>query len=91
MWCDRQRDAADRVRARKEREEEEWEAQVAQFGEEEARRRLRKERELKKQIDQLTTSDAEEMEVEDQVANPMLDISAVLRADKKLEVHFSWN
>ena len=85
MWCDRQRDAADRVRARKEREEEELKAEVAQFGEEEARRRLRKERELKKQIDQLTTSDAEEMEVEDQVANPMLDISAVLRADKKLE------
>ena len=84
---DRQREAANRARAREEREQEEWEAEVAQFGEEEASRRRREEREWRKRQadEELPTSEIEAMELEDQILNPMLTISAALRVNKVLQ------
>ena len=77
--------AADQVRAQQQREEEEWKAQVAQFGEEEARRRLREERETRVQMNEPSTSDVEELTLKDKINNPTLNISACLRVNKKLE------
>jgi len=78
-------DAADRVRAQRSQEERARSAEVAQFGEEETLRRRREEREARNIADELPTSDIEAMELEDQIADPTLKISACLRVDKRLE------
>ena len=82
---DRQAEASDRAQARIAKEQEEWAAEVAQFGEEEASRRRREEREWrKKQGEDLPTSEIDQMALEDQCANPMITITAALRVNKKL-------
>ncbi|KAL9132381.1 MAG: hypothetical protein Q9175_006446 [Cornicularia normoerica] len=70
----RRTEAADRVRAQKQREQEAWEAEVAEFGEEEAKRRRREEKESRLIMNELPTSEVEEMELEDKISNPMLEI-----------------
>lgn len=81
----RRDDAEARVAARKQRKQDEWNAEVAEYGEEEARARRDLEREAAKAADDLMTSEIAEMDLEDQVANPMLTINASLRVDKKPE------
>ncbi len=61
----RRRDVADRVRAHKERKAREWSAEVAQFGEEEARLRRDQEREAMKEQDELPTSELEELDMQE--------------------------
>ena len=79
-----QAEAAARVKAQKKAKKDKWAAEVAQFGQMEAERRQRIEREVRKQADELLTSDIEAMELDEQLTNPNLKISAVLRIDKKL-------
>lgn len=73
----REIDTAVRGRARVERERQEWDAEVAQYGEEEASRRRREEREWRRIQDDLPTSEIDAMEAEDKIDNSMLNISAV--------------
>ena len=81
----RKGDTADRVHARLEREQAEWQAEIAEFGEPEARRRRREERETMADFGTLPTSDLEYMEMEEERANPKLHIHSTLRVDKKFE------
>ena len=80
----RQAEASDRAQARIAKEQEEWDAEVAQFGEEEASRRRREEREWRKKQADLPTSEIDQMALEDQCANPIITITAALRVNKKL-------
>ncbi|KAF6238426.1 hypothetical protein HO173_003393 [Letharia columbiana] len=64
--------------ARKQRKQDEWNAEIAEHGEEEARARRDLEREAAKAADDLMTSEIAEMDLEDQLANPMLTINAFL-------------
>ena len=77
-------DAARRIDAQQKAKDDAWEAEVAQFGPEEAARRRRLEREARKDADRLLTSDIEEMKLEEQIANPTLKVSVAVRIDKKL-------
>ncbi len=74
----RRDDAEARVAARKQRKQDEWNAEIAEHGEEEARARRDLEREAAKAADDLMTSEIAEMDLEDQLANPMLTINAFL-------------
>ena len=77
-------DAAARINAQKQAKKDAWNAEVAQFGEEKARRRLRLERKIRKEQEELLTSDINAMELEESLINPLLKIPATLRIDKKL-------
>ena len=85
MLYKRRDDAEARVAARKQRKQDEWYAEIAEYGEEEVRARRDLEREAAKAADDLMTSEITEMDLEDQLANPMLTINASLRVDKKPE------
>lgn len=77
------RQALERWRAKKARDDAEWAAEVAQFGEEGARRRRLEELVVERVNDQLPTSDLEELELEDKCENRMLTIKVTFRVDKK--------
>ena len=77
--------ASNQARARIEREREEWNAEVAQFGETEATRRRREETEARRFQEIATTSEVEEIDHKDKITNPNLDITASLRVEKRLE------
>lgn len=81
----RKGETADRVRARLAKEEAEWQAEIAEFGEPEARRRRQEERETMAEYGNLPTSDLEYMEMEEERSNPKLHIHSTLRVDKKFE------
>ncbi len=85
----READTRKRVEERKRREADKWDAEVAQFGEEEAIRRRDLEKYAARLADEFPTSDIEEMDIADERANPLLYINAVLRVDKKPQwAHF---
>ena len=82
---DRARETRQRIEAQKAKEQEEWEAEVAQFGELEAKRRRQEELEMRRQQEDLPTSDLEQLELDEKVANPVFTVSASLRVNKRLE------
>lgn len=78
-----------RVEERKRLGADKWDAEVAQFGEQEAIRRQDLEKYAARLEDELPTSDIEEMDIADERANPLLYIDAVLRVDRKPQwAHF---
>ena len=82
---DRAREARERIEAQKAKKQEEWEAEVAQFREIEAKRRRQEELEIRRQEDDLPTSDIEQLELEEKTADPVLIVSAFLRISKRME------
>lgn len=80
---DRSAAAAARARGKKERADKEWEAEIAQFGEEEARRRRIEQIQVNRELEKLTTSDIDWDEEEERLSNPKLTINALLRVDGK--------
>ena len=84
-YLQRQAAAAQRARDRKQREEDEWEAEKTQYGEAEALRHRRVELEARRVSEMASTSEIDEMEYEDRIADPELDITASLRVNKRLE------
>lgn len=74
--------AADRARTKRERQKEEWKAEIAQFGEEARRRRL-EEIQVNKDLEKLTTSEVEYEDGEDIKSDPTLTILALLRVNGK--------
>lgn len=84
QYQERQAAANERARQRRQKYNEEWEAEIAQFGLEEARKRRLEEIQVNKEMDKLTTSDAEMDEIEERVSNPELTIQGLLRVNSKL-------
>ncbi len=78
-------DAAQRLRDKKAREEALWQAEITEHGEQEAIHRRRLDRQTRKEADELPTSELEAMDLEDQIGDPMLSISACLRVNRRLE------
>ena len=81
----RESGAIQRVREKRARGVEAWKVEVDKYGKDEALHRLREERELAKEMDQLTTSQAEQMDWEEQIADPALRIQAFFRISKRRE------
>ena len=81
---DRARETRQRIQAQK-KEQEEWEAEVAQFRELEAKRRRQEELDIRRQEDDLPTSDLELLELDEKTADPVLTVSASLRVNKRME------
>ncbi|KAI4221505.1 MAG: hypothetical protein L6R36_006859 [Xanthoria steineri] len=75
---------ARRVREEVARKKEEWEAEVAQFGEEEAKRRRRLAREMRQEENALTTSDIEVIQEGEHADNPELTYAVFLKLHGKL-------
>ncbi|KAL8833327.1 MAG: hypothetical protein Q9176_008033, partial [Flavoplaca citrina] len=75
---------ARRVREEDARKKEEWEAEVAQFGEEEAKRRRRLARQMRQEEEALTTSDIEVIQDEENVDNPELTYAVFIKLNSKL-------
>ncbi|KAI4217959.1 MAG: hypothetical protein L6R36_009195 [Xanthoria steineri] len=75
---------ARRIREEDTRKKEKWEAEVAQFGEEEAKRRRRLARQLRQEEDALTTSDIEVIQEEERADNPELTYAVFVKLNSKL-------
>ena len=80
----RQESAAERVRARDARLDQEWEENVRKYGEDEARRRQYEEWQVLKNLEKLDTSEAEELARENLNANPLITVAVQYRVDKKV-------
>ena len=76
--------AADRVRVRDARLDQEWEENVRKYGEKEARRRQFEEWQVLKNLQKLDTSDAEELAREELNANPLITVAVQYRVDRKV-------
>ena len=82
-------DTRKRVEELNRREADKRDAEVAQFGEQEAIRPQDLENYAARLEAELPTSDIEEMDIADERVNPILSINAVLRVDKKPQwAHF---
>lgn len=77
--------AAARVRERREREQKEWDQEVAQYGESRALQRLGFERKAAQDEDMLLTSELDDMEIDEDIANPDILVAGALRVNTKLE------
>ena len=73
------------VEIRLEEEQERWAENVEKYDEEEARRRLREEREAQKKLDQLPTSELDELRLEDEHGDPKIEVKVCLRVNKRIE------
>ncbi len=81
---ERRKEARLRVEIRLEEEQERWAVNVRKYGEEEAKRRLREEREAQKELDQLPTSEFDELRLEDEHGDPKIEIKVCLRVNKRI-------
>ena len=74
-----------RVEAQKRAEAEEWDAEIAQFGEEKAIRRRLEEADMRRGDDDLPISEIEQLEIEEKNADPEIAVFASPRVNKKME------
>lgn len=89
IHLERERDTAERVHAQKEKEAREWSAEVAQFGEDEARRRRDEEVRVMREQDELPTSELEDLQTQDELANPNIIVATHIRVNKELLIQDS--
>jgi len=78
-------EARARVEVRREEEQREWAKDVKKYGEIEALRRLREEREAQKELDQLPSSKLEELKIKEEHGDPKIEMKINLRVSKRLE------
>lgn len=74
-----------RVEVRREEEQRQWAEDIKEYGEVEALRRLQEEREAQKELDQLPSSELEELRIEEEHSDPKIEVKIALRINKHLE------
>jgi hypothetical protein len=82
---ERKKEARLRAEIRREEEQSLWAESVKKYGEEEAHRRLREEREAQKELDQLPTSELDELRLEEEHGDPKIEMKVGLRVNKRIE------
>lgn len=82
---ERKKEARLRVEIRREEEQSLWAERVKKYGEEEAHRRLREEREAQKELDLLPTSELDELRLEEEHGDPKIEMKVGLRVNKRIE------
>jgi len=78
-------EARARVEVRREKKQREWAKNVKKYNEIEVLRRLRKEREAQKELDQLPSSKLEKLKIEKEYDDPKIEMKIDLRVNKRLE------
>ncbi|KAL9030459.1 MAG: hypothetical protein Q9196_001424 [Gyalolechia fulgens] len=81
----REAEAVQRVAHRKAQQEEAWQAEIAQYGEEEARRRRAEEFDVRREADDDIATSEVEVQLEEEMADhPDLHVQTDIRVDKRL-------
>ena len=77
--------ARSRVEIRRAEEQRKWEEEVKEYGVVEAHRRLQEERDAQKELDQLPSSELEELRLEEEHGDSHIVVKIGLRVNKRLQ------